>query len=116
MNDLSALAVITISISIYSSLLTWLQFRLARKRRIDDLFRLRYKFYKQVSHIWLRTYDTANPTLDIIDLIPLSEEADFLFGKNVSKHIISMVDKRATNDMFPDNDFTKPFRKYLKLK
>lgn len=109
------LVIVTTNVAVLGLLFTVLQFKLAQKKRKDDLFSLRYDFYKKVSNLWLATNNLQNPPLDITDLIPISEKAEFLFGKEISRHILSLANKRATNDLFPDNDFSKPFYKYLKL-
>jgi hypothetical protein len=109
------LTIITTIVAVLGIIFTVLQFILARKKRKDDLFNLRYDFYRQVSKIWLDTYDGRNPPLDTVDLIPISEKAEFLFGREITNHILSLVDKNASNEFFPDDDFSNPFRKYLKL-
>ena len=87
-----------------------------KKKRKDDLFKLRFDFYKRVSSAWTSTFDRNNPEFDIVDLIPISEEAEFLFGKDIRKHILSLENKRAKHDLFPDENFSAPFHKYLRLK
>ncbi len=101
-------------------LLNLFQYRLAAKRRKDDLFDRRYEFYRQVRSMWLNTGNGAppgqRPWLDIKDLIPVSEEASFLFGQDIAQHICSLADKKHDGSpFFPDDDFVKPFRKYLSL-
>jgi len=96
------------------------QYLLAVKRRKDDLFDRRYEFYRQVRSMWLKTGNGAPPGqqswLDIEDLIPVSEEASFLFGQDIAQHICSLADKGHNGSpFFPDDDFVKPFRKYLSL-
>ena len=109
------LVIVTTIVAVLGIIFTWLQFNLATKKRKDDLFNLRYEFYEKVSKIWIATYNKENLPLHITDLIPISEKARFLFGEDVSKHIISLENKRATHDFFPDDDFSKPFRKHLEL-
>jgi len=97
------------------------QYRLAAARRKDDLFDRRFKFYQQVRTMWLKTCILAPAgqqlCLGIEDLIPVSEEADFLFGKDVAQHICSLADKQHDGSpFFPNDDFVGPFRKYLALK
>ncbi len=108
-------AIITAIVGVFGLLFTYLQFRIARQKRKDDLFNIRYEFYSKISKVWISTYNSENPTLDIADLIPISEKAEFLFGKEIAEHIISLEGKRATHDLFPDDDFSKPFAEYLKL-
>ena len=110
------LTIVTTIIAVFGLLFTWFQFVLAKKKRKDDLFNLRYEFYKNISKIWVSTCNPETPPLDIIDLIPLAEKASFLFGKDISAHIISLENKTSTNPFFPDGDFSKPFVKYLKLR
>lgn len=94
---------------------TVLQFKLAKKKRKDDLFNLRYEFYNDLSKSWIKTSNKNNPPWGIVDLIPVAEKAYFLFGKDIETHVLSLENKRASHDMFPDDDFSAPFRKYLKL-
>lgn len=103
------LAIVVITTSI-------MQYILAAKKRKDDLFDKRYNFYKKAEKVWLSSFNEDNPPMDIIDLLPLASEATFLFGKEVSKHIISFEGKKCTHPWFADDDFAKPFYKYLKLK
>ncbi|WP_264529314.1 hypothetical protein [Flavobacterium sp. N502540] len=109
------LTIVTTFVAIFGLLFTWLQFILAKKKRKDDLFNLRYEFYKDISNIWTSTCNPEMPPLDIVDLIPLAEKGNFLFGKDISSYIISLENKTANRPFFPDEDFTKPFVKYLKL-
>ena len=109
------LSIVTGSLAIIGTLITILQFRLARKKRKDDLFKLRYEFYKKISRGWLETSNKDNPPWDVIDLIPASQEAYFLFGEDIRKHILSLDNERASHDQFPEDDFNAPFDKYLKL-
>jgi hypothetical protein len=110
------LIIVTTIVAVIGLLFTVLQFRLAGKKRNDDLFNLRYEFYKSVSRMWVSTSSLENPPLDVTDLILVAERADFLFGKDISDHIFSLENKRASQDLFPDDDFSKPFYKYLILR
>jgi hypothetical protein len=70
--------------------------------------------------MWLKTGSGAaagqRPWLDTEDLIPIAQEAGFLFGKDISDHILSLADKEHTGSpFFADGDFTEPFCKYLYL-
>lgn len=109
-------AIVTSLVALFGLLFTSLQFKLAKKKRNDDLFNLRFTFYKKVSDLWTNTYNRNNPPMELIDLVIIAEEAEFLFGKDIAEHILSFANKRASNDLFPDDDFSKPFYKYLKLK
>lgn len=109
------LAITTITVAISGVIFTGLQVYIAHKKRKDDLFNLRYEYYKKVSKIWIDSY-IENQPLEFMDLLQIAEKADFLFGKDIRKHILSLADKKASHDSFPDDDFSKPFHKYLKLK
>lgn len=110
------LTVVTTIVGVLGVFFTWIQIHLAKLKRKDDLFNLRYEFYKNVSEIWTSTCNSETTPLDIVDLIPIAEKARFLFGEDISQHIISLERKTATNPFFPDEDFSKPFYKYLKLR
>ena len=92
----------------------------ARSQRRDSLFSIRYDFYQRFRDRWLQTGHGApeghQPWRDGLDLIPFAEEARFLFGREVAKFIESLSDKQHDGDpSFPNDDFVKPFRKYLTL-
>ena len=53
---------------------------------------------------------------EVTDLIPLAEEATFLFSKKIGEHILSFADKRNSSPEFADEEFIQPFREYLELK
>jgi hypothetical protein len=90
--------------------------RLARRKRKDDLFDRRYEFYKRVRDWWLSTAAPEAPVVDVEDVFPLTEEAGFLFGKDIAQHILSLEGKRHPGSpFFPDDEFTKPFLKYLRF-
>ena len=102
------LGFVTIGAAIFQS------YHIARKRK-DDLFDKRFDFYKKFEKYRISTYLEINAAPDIIDLIPIASEARFLFGKDIERHVLSLEGKRSTNPMFADEDFSKPFYKYLKL-
>jgi hypothetical protein len=107
----------TLALTIVGLIFTGLQCRLAFKKRKDELFDRRYAFYLKIRAAWLYTQDESQPEPDVIDWIPFAEEASFLFGDDVAKHIASLADQRHTGaPFFPDADFIKPFEKYLRLK
>lgn len=91
------------------------QRHVAKIKRKDDLFDKRYEFYKRIERGWLETYYDSNPTLDEVDLIPVAIEASFLFGKDIVDHIIGLADRRCSTPLFVEDEFIKPFNKYLKL-
>jgi hypothetical protein len=94
---------------------TGLNYVLSRKRRSDDLFDRRYSYYERVKERWLATQSDGR-TLDQEDCIEMAEEATFLFGNDVHRHVVGLADRRRTGSpFFADEDFVKPFRKYLNL-
>ncbi len=99
-------------------MVTIMQLRNAKQQRKNELFDLRYKFYKNVRSWWVSTWDTsrvAPPEWD--DVLPTAMEAEFLFGKDIADHINPLAGRRNEGHPdFPDEDFIKPFRKYLELK
>ena len=105
-------------ISLIGLLISIRSYFLSKKRRKDNLYLLRIKYYDKVKKVWLKTCnEIPNPiNLDVVDLIPLAEEGEFLFGKKIYKHIMSLENKHATHPFFPDEDFSKPFREYLTLR
>lgn len=104
---------IALVVAAFSLLVSVFQFVLAMRKRKDDLFIMRYNFYQKLSKKWLETYDASD--LEQTDLIPYVEESYFLFGKDISKHIMSLEHKNACNPFFVESEFSKPFDKYLKL-
>lgn len=99
---------------IIASVQVWLAF----KKRKDDLFERRYDFYQKLENMWLATRDYENPSYpDVEDLIPWASRAEFLFGGDIADHILTLEEKHHNGSpYFPDDDFVKPFKKYLVLK
>lgn len=113
-------ASLTPTIAVAALILGVLQYRLAKQRRKDDLFDKRYAFYNNLRRIWLSTGTGAGPDekpwIDYEDLIPFAIEAEFLFGKDISDHVMAL-DQQEHNGHpdFPNEGFIQPFRKYLEL-
>ncbi len=108
-------ALLTPTIAIAGTVIAFLQWKTNHLKRKNELFDRRYDFYQKLREWWLAT---AMPEFefDIQDLIPLAEEAGFLFGDDISKHILSLEGKsHSGSPFFPNDDFSSPFRKYLKL-
>ncbi|HET9065497.1 MAG TPA: hypothetical protein VFN22_06745 [Gemmatimonadales bacterium] len=92
----------------------------AKRLRKDALFDRRYAFYVRLRNIWLATGTGAppneDPYLSIEDLAPLADEAAWLFGEDIAKHILDLDRKGHTGSpFFPNEDFTAPFNRYLQL-
>ena len=107
---------------------TGLQYWISKQKKKNDLFQIRYNFYKKVEAQWLSTsphigaaegdksiQPTLPPTWD--DLIPIAREAKFLFGDDIFEHILSLEGKiHEGYPDFPEDWFIKPFIRYLSLK
>ena len=111
-------ASLTPTIAVAALILGILQYRLAKQRRNDDLFDRRYAFYDRLRTIWLSTGtgapDGHDPSVDVLDLVPLAEEASFLFGQDIVDHVLSLEGPgHSGHPDFPNDDFIAPFRKYL---
>lgn len=113
-------ALLTPMLAVFGALIAYLQWRTNELKRKNDYFDRRYNFYKRIESMWLSS--TTDEQLlaegfEIEDLIPLADEAGLLFGKDVAGHIVSLAGKHHNGSpFFPDDDFSKPFRKYLRLK
>ena len=107
------------TITIVGMFLGIYNFRLSVKKRNVELFDRRYEFYKKLEKYWLSTGHSAesvskDPHCDIEDLISFAKESRFLFGNDISEHIISLEGKGHYGSlMFPNSDFSEPFGKYL---
>jgi hypothetical protein len=87
-------------------------------RRKQELFNLRYAFYRKVREAYLSIAQSSQP-VDTTDFFDLAEEASFLFSDDVAKHIVSIADRKIEEQVkygIIDNWFVKPFKKYLQLK
>ena len=91
-----------------------MQWRTSERHRQNDLFDKRYELYMRIRSTYLGQHD--GQPLDIEDWIPLAEEANFLFGEDIRKHVLSLNDKEVSGSpFFPDDWFVRPFAKYLTL-
>lgn len=87
-------------------------------KRQHDLFDKRYEFYKRLEKWWTDTrYHEETPLPHEEILIQWASEANYLFGQDISQHILSLEGRRHDGSpYFANDDFSKPFDKYLKLK
>lgn len=113
-------AMLTPTIALVGILLAVMNYRLAKKRRRDELFDRRYDFYKKLERVWRNTGNGAapgaQPWLDWDDLEPWAQEAEFLFDSTVAEHIRSYADKEFKGlPWVPDSEFAEPFAKYLRF-
>lgn len=95
-------------------------YRLAVRRRKDELFDRRYAFYRKVRDMWMCTGSGAGPderpSFDWDDIEPFAHEALFLFGKDIADHLRSYAGKEFRGmPGVPDEEFAEPFMKYLRF-
>ncbi len=106
-------------------------YRLAQRKRKDELFDRRYEFYKKLENFWFATAETSQDPnhphfgpafldLDEFERIEIIEgwvhRARFLFGEDIETHIRSLANKEYQGiDRMPDEGFSKPFDRYLKF-
>jgi len=114
-------ATLTVVIAVATVGINIVNFCLARKRRLDDLFDRRYKFYKDFESFWKSTGSESKGATQMMveweDVLAWELEASFLFGEDIVKHIRSYQGKSFDGEMpwIPDLELAKPFKKYLKL-
>ncbi len=113
-------ALLTPTIAVAGIVIAVLNYLHARRKRKDDLFDRRYRFYRRVRAWWLTTGTGAAPGevpfVDLEDVIPIAEEARLLFGKDIERHILNLVGPgHSGSPFFPNSEFTKPFDKYLRV-
>lgn len=114
-------AALTPIVAIVGIVLGIKNYELSRKKRKDALFDRRYKFMKDFEKLWKTTGSESNGAtrayLDWDDLEPWAQEARFLFGKDIAKHIKSFEGKSYEGFMHwvPDTELSKPFTKYLRF-
>jgi thymidylate kinase len=94
------------------------QSRTDELRRKQELFQIRYTFYQKVRATYLSIAESKKP-VDETDFFDLAEEASFLFGDDVSNHILEFANHKIpiqVNQGIIDDWFLTPFKKYLQLK
>lgn len=109
------LAVVTITSHI-------INYRLAQKRRNDDLFNRRYQFLLSFEKLWRTTGNekdgATKMSLEWDDLAPFIDEAQYLFANDIVEHLRAYENKSCKERItwVPDSKLRKPFNKYLKFK
>jgi hypothetical protein len=94
-------------------------YKLAVRKRKDDLFDRRYKFLKDFEQLWkttgLESEGATRMCLEWDDIESFAQEAYFLFGNDIVKHLRSYEGKSfdRTFPWIPDSELAKPFNKYL---
>ncbi|WP_270087236.1 hypothetical protein [Sphingobacterium sp. SYP-B4668] len=94
-------------------------YKLAKRKRNDDLFDRRYKFLKDFEKAWKTTgpesMGAEKPHLEWDELEAFAQEAYYLFGKDIADHIRSYEGKSYGRHFswVPDLELAKPFNKYL---
>jgi len=93
-----------------------LQWWTTERERQNALFDRRFDLYTQIKKVYLEQHNSQNPPMSSEDWIPLAEEAGFLFGDDIQRHVSALADKKVEGSpFFPNEWFVKPFRKYLHL-
>jgi hypothetical protein len=115
-----AAAALTPIVALVGLIYAYANLRLATRRRQDELFDRRYQFYQRLRSIWLSTGSGApnddDPSVYIEDLIPIAEEAGFIFDRTIVDHVLSLEgDGHTGHPDFPDEAFVAPFRPFLSL-
>lgn len=109
-------ALLTPSIAVIAVYIAWQQWNTAEKKRKQDLFDKRYAFFKLMWKFYEGHIIDPDkvPAVDEEHILDYCFEAEFLFGKDIVKHLMEMPKKQA--EMHIDYDwFGEPFRKYLTL-
>ncbi len=117
-------AISTPCIALLAGYFTYSQAKTDELRRKQEIFEIRYAYYKKVRAIYIGLHeDLPWHCSEITDFFDLAEEASFLFGNDIAQHIIEMGNKHLANKIetqvrhgIIDDWFIKPFTKYLSLK
>ena len=113
---ISALLVPTLAIA--GVIIAFLQWRTNELKRKQELFDRRYAFYQKIRKNYF-DYAVSEENYDKTDFFDLAEEALFLFGSEIEKHIVDIVDHEIPEQVMygiMDDWFVRPFKKYLELK
>ena len=106
-------------IAILAVIYTRSQARTDEARRLYELFGIRYTFYKKLRDCYLHYAQSGEP-MDCSTFWDYIDEARFLFGEDVAKHIASLhehkVDESIRHTGLVSQWFIGPFSKYLMLK
>lgn len=89
------------------------QWRTAERKRRQDLFDRRFDFFKMLWSTYEDYVTGADKLVDEFDLMQFSHEAEFLFGADISKHMLAMLKRAREKSALEYEWFAKPFRKYL---
>ncbi len=101
-------AILSPIVAILGTVFLGLNWRTNEKKRKNELFDRRYDFYKNLRQIYL-DQDLKHGSLDWSDWAPFAEEASFLFGDDIAKHIMSLETKHHGGfHFFPDENFIAP--------
>ena len=94
-------------------------YKLALRKRKDDLFDRRYQFLKNFEKLLKTTgpesKGATRMSLEWGDIEPWAQEAYYLFGKDIAEHLRSYEGKSFDQVLpwVPDSKLAKPFGKYL---
>jgi len=138
---MSLLDILSGLLSVAVLVISYLQWHLAKRKRKDDLFKLRYEFYKKITE-YIKDASLIDHTkgyeypfevfweyhIEFVENIII--EAKFLFGINIANYLREYMDDSNLKSTFkkcklqhegdfpwiPPLEFTKQFEKYLTLK
>jgi len=103
----------TTIIALVVALLAGMQWLTSEKQRKQEIFEKRWELYSRVFDLYYQQ-QVLNQKIDVKKLLPYANEANFLFDKNVAKHIMGLVSFKG-KDL--DYDwFNKPFKRYMRIK
>lgn len=103
----------TTIIAIIVALFAFMQWYTSEKQRKQDIFEKRWELYSRVFGLFYQQ-QVLKQRIDVKNLLPYANEANFLFDKAVAKHIMGLGAFRG-KDL--DYDwFNKPFKRYMRIK
>ena len=112
-------ALLTPTVAVIGIFIGIKNYKLALRKRKDDLFDRRYKFLKDFEKLWkttgLESEGATRMNLDWDDIEPWAQEAYYLFGKDIAEHLRSYTGKSFDQKLswVPDSELARPFNKYL---
>jgi hypothetical protein len=115
-------ALLVPSVAVVGIALGVLNYRLSKQKREGELFDRRFEFYLKLQSYWMSSGQIAeredrDPECHFEDLTVFAIESGFLFGNEISNHIMSLEGKgHYGSAWFPNEDFSKPFDNYLHYK
>jgi hypothetical protein len=112
-------ALLTPTVAVVGIFIGIKNYKLAIRKRKDDLFDRRYQFLKDFEQLWkttgLESEGATRMCLEWDDIEPWAQEAYYLFGKDIAEHLRSYQGKSFDRQFpwVPDSKLAKPFNRYL---